>query len=344
MKFVDLAKIHARSGCGGAGAVSFRREKFVEFGGPDGGSGGRGGSIYVEADSSLNTLVDFRYRRHIVAGNGTSGRGKQQTGASGKDVTIKVPVGTEVLDEHQEFLLFDLVADQERKLLLPGGNGGFGNSHFKSSTNQAPRHANQGQEGLERIFWLRLKLLADAGLLGLPNAGKSTFLSVVSNARPRIADYPFTTLHPILGTVVLDSQEFVLADIPGLIEGAHEGKGIGDLFLGHVERCSVLLHLVDGTSDQVSRDWEVVVSELMSYGHGLSDKKRITALTKIDALADDEIESRCSELGELSDSRVLPVSSVTRAGLDSCIRTLADAVADAKFEREDQRESMPWMP
>lgn len=242
MKFLDLAKVYIRSGSGGAGAVSFRREKYIEYGGPDGGDGGKGGSVIVECVAGLNTLIDFRYQQHFFAKNGGSGMGQQRTGASGEDIILRVPAGTEVLDEDQETVLADLSTVGERFVIAKGGNGGFGNLHFKTSVNQAPRRANPGQQGIEKTIWLRLKLIADAGLLGLPNAGKSTFLAATSNARPKIADYPFTTLHPNLGVVGVDNTEFVMADIPGLIEGAHEGRGLGDVFLGHIEKCAVLLH------------------------------------------------------------------------------------------------------
>ena len=344
MQFVDLAKIHARSGSGGAGAVSFRREKFVEFGGPDGGNGGRGGGVFVEADPNLNTLVDFRYQRHVIAGDGKAGRGKMRTGANGKDTTFKVPVGTEILDEHREGIIHDLVKSGERRLLLPGGNGGFGNSHFKSSTNQTPRTANKGQPGLERTYWLRLKVLADAGLLGLPNAGKSTFLSVVSNARPKISGHPFTTLHPILGVIGIDGVEFVMADIPGLIEGAHEGRGIGDLFLGHVERCRVLVHLVDGTSSNVSGDYRVVINELREYGKGLADKPRISVLTKIDALSDQELADRTADLEEASGGGVMAVSAISGTGIESCLRTLASILSATQPAHEDGVGPATWTP
>ena len=344
MQFVDLAKIHARSGSGGAGSVSFRREKFVEFGGPDGGNGGRGGGVFVEADPNLNTLLEFRYRRHVIAGDGKAGRGKMRTGANGKDTTFKVPVGTEILDEHREGVILDLVRTGERRLLLPGGNGGFGNSHFKSSTNQTPRMANKGQPGLERIYWLRLKVLADAGLLGLPNAGKSTFLSVVSNARPKISGHPFTTLHPILGVTGIDGVEFVMADIPGLIEGAHEGRGIGDLFLGHIERCRVLVHLVDGTSRNISDDYRVVINELQEYGKGLADKPRISVLTKIDAISDQELADRRADLEGACGGGVMAVSAVSGSGIDSCLRTLASMMSSTQPAREDGEGSGTWTP
>ena len=277
MKFLDLAKVYLRAGAGGPGCVSFRREKFVEFGGPDGGDGGRGGDVWAEAVDGLNTLIDFRYQQHFKAKNGEHGMGRQRHGRNGDDVVLRVPVGTQILEEDQETLIADLDELGDRVLLAKGGNGGFGNLHFKSSTNQTPRRANKGQPAVERTIWLRLKLIADAGLVGLPNAGKSTFLAACSNARPKIADYPFTTLHPNLGVVGVDDGEFVLADIPGLIEGASEGAGLGDRFLGHVERCAVLLHLIDGTSDDVLGDYRTIVSELAAYGHGLVDKPRVVA-------------------------------------------------------------------
>ncbi len=265
MKFLDLAKVYIRSGSGGGGCISFRREKFIEYGGPDGGDGGRGGDVVAEAVEGLNTLIDFRYQQHFFARNGEPGKGSQRTGRSGEEITLRLPVGTEILDEDQETVIADLTEVGQRILLAKGGNGGFGNLHFKSPTNQAPRRANPGQEGVERTIWLRLKLIADVGLLGLPNAGKSTFLAATSNARPKIADYPFTTLVPNLGVVGVDNAEFVVADIPGLIEGASEGRGLGDQFLGHVERCSVLLHLVDGFGEDVVADYRTIVHELENY-------------------------------------------------------------------------------
>ncbi len=284
MKFLDQAKIYIRSGDGGAGCVSFRREKFIEFGGPDGGDGGRGGDVVVECLSGLNTLIDYRYQQHFKAGRGVHGMGSNRSGARGADVVLKVPAGTQILDEDGETLIADLTEVGQRIVLARGGNGGFGNAHFKTSTNQAPRRANPGQEGEERWIWLRLKLIADAGLVGLPNAGKSTFLATVTAAKPKIADYPFTTLHPGLGVVRSDGREFVLADIPGLIEGAHEGAGLGDRFLGHVERCRVLLHLVDATGDHAGKAYKTVRKELDAYGHGLAEKPEIVALSKTDAL------------------------------------------------------------
>ena len=284
MKFLDEAKVYIRSGDGGNGCVSFRREKFIEFGGPNGGDGGRGGDVIVTAVNGLNTLIDYRYQQHFKAQNGGGGMGKDRHGANGKDIVMKVPAGTQIYEEDGETLLADLTEVGQTVTLAQGGNGGFGNAHFKSSTNQAPRHANPGLPGEERTIRLRLKLIADAGIVGLPNAGKSTFLAAVSAAKPKIADYPFTTLHPQLGVVRIDEREFVLADLPGLIEDAHEGVGLGDRFLGHVERCRVLLHLVDGTGEHAGKAYKTVRHELEAYGHGLADKPEIVALSKADAL------------------------------------------------------------
>src|SRR6202790_5595518 len=290
MKFLDQAKIYIRSGDGGAGCVSFRREKFIEFGGPDGGDGGRGGDVVAECVDGLNTLIDYRYQQHFKARTGGHGMGKNRAGAAGAGVVLKVPKGTQIFDEDNDTLLADLTELGDRAVLAKGGNGGFGNAHFKSSTNRAPRRANPGLPGEERIIWLRLKLIADAGVVGLPNAGKSTFLAAVSAAKPKIADYPFTTVHPQLGVVDVGGREFVLADIPGLIEGAHEGVGLGDRFLGHVERCRVLLHLVDGTGEDAGVAYKTVRAELAAYGHDLVDKPEIVALNKSDALSMDDIK------------------------------------------------------
>ena len=296
MKFLDEAKVYIASGAGGNGCVSFRREKFIEFGGPNGGDGGKGGNVVVEAVDGLNTLIDYRYQQHFKAQRGGNGMGKDRAGANGKDVILKVPVGTQVYEEDGETLIADLTKLGERVTIAKGGNGGFGNAHFKSSTNRAPRHANPGQPGEERTIRLRLKLIADAGLIGLPNAGKSTFLAAVSAARPKIADYPFTTLHPQLGVVEIDGREFVLADLPGLIEGAHEGTGLGDRFLGHTERCRVLLHLVDGTAEDAAAAYNIVRAELEAYGHGLIDKPEIVALSKTDAMTPDAIKKQSAKL------------------------------------------------
>ncbi|MEO0654873.1 MAG: GTPase ObgE [Pseudomonadota bacterium] len=344
MKFLDLAKVYIRSGAGGNGCTSFRREKYIEYGGPDGGDGGKGGDVWAEAVDGLNTLIDFRYQQHFFAKNGRPGQGSQKTGASGADIVLKVPVGTEVLDEDQETVLADLTHVGERVLLAQGGNGGFGNLHFKTSINQAPRRANPGQPSVERTLWLRLKLIADAGLLGLPNAGKSTFLAATSNARPKIADYPFTTLHPNLGVVGVDDAEFVIADIPGLIEGAHEGRGIGDRFLGHVERCSVLLHLVDGTSEDVAGDWQTVIHELEAYGGHLADKPRVTALNKIDALDEAERVAARSALEAVA-GPVMLMSGVAREGVTDVLRALrAEIEQDRADQRAETEEATPWRP
>ena len=344
MKFLDLARVTIRSGSGGGGCVSFRRDKFVEFGGPDGGDGGDGGDVWVEAVDGLNTLIDFRYQQHFFAKNGQPGMGRQRTGKDGDDITLRVPVGTEILDEDEETVIADLTQVGERVLLAKGGNGGFGNLHFKTSSNQAPRRANPGQPGIEREIWLRLKLIADAGLLGLPNAGKSTFLAATSNARPKIADYPFTTLHPNLGVVGVDEAEFVVADIPGLIEGAHEGRGIGDRFLGHVERCAVLLHLVDGTSEDVAGDWKTIIGELEAYGGELAEKPRITVLNKIDALDDDERAERMAALEEVA-GPVRMMSGVSREGLLDVLRAMRRAIeAHRRGERDAVEEPGPWTP
>lgn len=284
MKFLDQAKVYIRSGAGGNGCIAFRREKFIEFGGPNGGDGGKGGDVYVECVQNLNTLIDYRYQQHFFAENGTPGMGQNRAGPNGKDCTIKVPPGTQVFAEDGETLLADMTTPGQRVRLAKGGNGGFGNAYFKSATNQAPRHANPGQPPEEMTIWLKLKLIADAGLVGLPNAGKSTFLAAVSAAKPKIADYPFTTLHPNLGVVRAGDVDFVLADIPGLIEGAHDGAGLGDRFLSHVERCRVLLHLVDVTSEDVAADYKTIRRELKAYGNGIEKKKEIVALSKCDAV------------------------------------------------------------
>ncbi len=347
MKFLDLAKVTVRSGAGGNGCVSFRREAHVEYGGPDGGDGGRGGDVWVEAVDGLNTLIDFRYRQHFFAGNGRPGMGRQRTGKDGEDVVLKVPVGTEILDEDRETVIADLTRLGQRVLLARGGNGGFGNLHFKSSTNQAPRRANPGQPGVERVIWLRLKLIADAGLLGLPNAGKSTFLAATSNARPKIAGYPFTTLHPNLGVVGVDGAEFVIADIPGLIAGAHEGHGLGDRFLGHVERCAVLLHLVDATSEDVVADWRVIVDELAAYGGGLADRPRVTVLSKIDALDADSRASRREALEAALGGPVLEMSAVSGEGVPQVLRALKAVIDTARGDGDaagDTGEGGSWQP
>ena len=334
MKFLDQAKIYCRSGDGGDGVIAFRRERFIEFGGPDGGDGGRGGHVIFEAVQNLNTLIDFRYTQHFRAAKGGNGAGANCTGAGAKDVVIKVPVGTQLFDDDRETLLADLDVPGKRVVLLRGGDGGHGNTHFKSSTNRAPRRADKGWPGEERWIWLRLKLIADAGLVGLPNAGKSTFLSVVSAARPKVADYPFTTLHPQLGVVRLsDTQEFVLADIPGLIEGAHEGAGLGDRFLGHVERCAVLLHLVDGAAGNVVDAWRTVREELLSYGGGLAEKPEILALNKSDAMTPREASARRTALARASGRPVLLISGVSHQGVPEVLAALWREVAASRASR-----------
>lgn len=343
MKFLDLCKVYIRSGGGGGGCVSFRREKFIEFGGPDGGDGGNGGSVYAEAVDGLNTLIDFRYQQHFFAKTGQGGMGAQRTGKNGDDIVLRVPVGTEILDEDEETVLADLTVPGERILLAKGGNGGWGNLRFKSSTNRAPARANPGQEGVERTIWLRLKLIADAGLLGMPNAGKSTFLAATSNARPKIADYPFTTLVPNLGVVGVDNKEFVMADIPGLIEGASEGRGLGDQFLGHVERCAVLLHLIDGTSETAAEDYRTIIGELEAYGGDLADKPRITAMNKIDALDEDTLAERLAALQEASGGKVFAISGAAGLGLTEVLRTLMSTIEARNAPPEDAAPG-PWRP
>ncbi|MCA1442085.1 GTPase ObgE [Ensifer sp. IC4062] len=334
MKFLDEAKVYIRSGDGGAGAVSFRREKFIEFGGPDGGDGGRGGDVWVEAVNGLNTLIDFRYQQHFKAKTGMHGMGRNRTGAGGADVTLKVPVGTQIFEEDNETLIVDMVAEGQRYRLAAGGNGGFGNAHFKSSTNQAPNWANPGLEGEEKTIWLRLKLIADAGLVGLPNAGKSTFLAACTRARPKIANYPFTTLHPNLGVATVDGQEFILADIPGLIEGAHEGVGIGDRFLGHVERTRVLLHLVSAQEEDVAKAYKTVKHELEAYGGGLEEKPEIVALAQIDVLDEDELKVKAKALAKACGSPPLTISAVTGKGMTEALRALRSVISAAKAGEE----------
>ncbi|MFT2093342.1 GTPase ObgE [Acidiphilium sp.] len=321
MKFLDQAKIYVRSGDGGNGVVAFRREKYIEFGGPDGGNGGRGGDIVFEAVENLNTLIDFRFTQHFRARKGGNGAGSDRTGAAAPPVVIKVPVGTQILDDDRETLLADLDAPGKRIVLLRGGDGGHGNAMFKTSTNRAPRRADPGWPGEERWVWLRLKLIADAGLVGLPNAGKSTFLSVASAARPKIADYPFTTLHPQLGVVRLSmTEEFVLADIPGLIEGAHDGAGLGDRFLGHVERCAALIHLIDGAAGDVVDAWRTIRGELEAYGGGLADKPELIVLNKMDAMTPHQIAGRRSALERASGCKVMVISAAAHQGVDAVLR------------------------
>src|SRR6195952_5462463 len=334
MKFLDEAKVYIRSGDGGNGCVAFRREKYIEFGGPSGGNGGRGGDVIIEVVDGLNTLIDYRYQQHFKAQKGTNGMGKDRHGANGKPIVLKVPVGTQLFDEDRETLIHDFTRLGEKFVLAEGGNGGFGNAHFKSSTNRAPRNANPGQEGEERWIWLRLKLIADAGLVGLPNAGKSTFLSVVSAAKPKIADYPFTTLHPQLGVIRLStSEEFVLADIPGLIEGAHEGAGLGDRFLGHVERCAVLLHLIDGAAGDVVKAWRTIRAEMAAYGGGLADKPEIIGLNKSDAMTSREASSRLAALRKASGRPVYLLSGATGQGVAEVLRVMQNTIHATRREK-----------
>ena len=330
MKFLDEAKVYIRSGDGGAGAVSFRREKFIEFGGPDGGDGGRGGDVWVEAVNGLNTLIDFRFQQHFKGGTGIHGMGRNRTGAGGADVTLKVPVGTQIFEEDSETMIVDMIAEGQRFRLAAGGNGGFGNTHFKSATNQAPNWANPGLEGEEKTIWLRLKLIADAGLVGLPNAGKSTFLATVTRARPKIANYPFTTLHPNLGVATIDGREFILADIPGLIEGAHDGVGLGDRFLGHVERTRVLLHLVSAQEEDVGKAYKTVKHELEAYGGELLDKPEIVALSQIDILDPTELKKKQKALAKASGQTPLLLSAVAGMGMTETLRGLRDIIVAAQ--------------
>ena len=335
MKFLDEAKVYIRSGDGGAGAVSFRREKFVEFGGPDGGDGGRGGDVWVEAVNGLNTLIDFRFQQHFKASIGTHGMGRNRTGANGASVTLKVPVGTQIFEEDNETLIIDLTVEGQRFKLAAGGNGGFGNAHFKSATNQAPNWANPGLEGDEKTIWLRLKLIADAGLVGLPNAGKSTFLATCTRARPKIANYPFTTLHPNLGVATIDGGEFIIADIPGLIEGAHDGVGLGDRFLGHVERTRVLLHLVSAQEEDVAKAYKTVKRELEAYGGGITDKPEIVALSQIDVLDEDELKKKSKALAKACGQTPLQLSAVANVGMTGTLRALRDIIVQARNSGSD---------
>ena len=322
MKFLDQAKVYIKSGAGGAGCVSFHREKYVEFGGPDGGDGGNGGNVWVEAVNGLNTLIDYRYQQHYKAQTGVHGMGRNRTGAKGEDITLKVPAGTQVFEEDNETLICDLTEEGQRFRIARGGNGGFGNAHFKSSTNQAPRNANPGQPAEEKTVWLRLKLIADAGLVGLPNAGKSTFLSSVSRARPKIGAYPFTTLHPNLGVATSDGYEFIIADIPGLIEGAHEGAGIGDRFLGHVERTRVMLHLVSAQEEDVGKAYTTVRKELEAYGKGIADKHEIVALSQTDILDEETLSEKMKALEDAVGRKVEKISAIAGFGMKEMLRNL----------------------
>lgn len=355
MKFLDQAKIFVQSGDGGAGSCSFRREKYIEFGGPDGGDGGRGGDVIVECVANLNTLIDFRYQQHFKAAKGRHGQGRNMTGAKGPDIVLKVPVGTQILSEEREEVVADLTEAGQRIVLLKGGDGGFGNAHYKTSTNQAPRRADAGWPGQEMWLWLRLKLIADCGLIGLPNAGKSTFLAAVTKARPKIADYPFTTLHPNLGVAQAGSEEFILADIPGLIEGAHEGAGLGDRFLGHIERCRVLLHLIDGTEADVAQSYRVVRGELDQYGGGLEGKPEVVALNKCDALAPEEIEAKLASLTVAAvGARVFPLSGAAGIGLKDVLFALLGTIKESRAAvgegplaaavTQGAAKARPWQP
>lgn len=344
MKFLDQCKIYLRSGDGGAGCCSFRREKYIEFGGPDGGNGGRGGDIIFECVDGLNTLIDYRYQQHFKARKGDHGQGRQKTGADAEDIILKVPAGTQVIDDETGDVLLDMIKPGQRQRFLKGGDGGFGNLHFKSSTNRAPRRFDQGWPGEERWVWLRLKLIADAGLVGLPNAGKSTFLAAVSRAKPKIADYPFTTLVPQLGVVRLggekDAREFVVADLPGLIEGAHEGTGLGDRFLGHVERCNVVLHLVDGTEEDPVASYKTIRKELKAYGAGLAEKPEVVGLNKIDALDADAIKTKLSALKRAARRKgakvtVLALSGAAGMGVDAVLEALWSEIAAKRSPVEE---------
>ncbi len=330
MKFLDQAKVFLKSGDGGNGCLSFRREKFIEFGGPDGGNGGRGGDVIVRAVSGLNTLIDFRFRQHFKASKGQGGMGKDRSGAAGKSATLMLPIGTQIFAEDNSTLLADLVEPGEEVTIVEGGRGGFGNAHYKSSTNRAPRRADPGLSGQEMWVWLRLKLIADAGLIGLPNAGKSTFLTAVSGAHPKIASYPFTTLHPQLGVVAANYEEFILADIPGLIEGAHEGHGLGDRFLGHIERCGVLLHLVDSTLEDVVEGYKIIRQELVSYGAGLEKKPEIIGLNKCDLLSEEEILKKSTKLENATGRQIMTLSGACGIGIEDMLAKLLEVILDAR--------------
>ena len=339
MKFLDQAKIHIQSGNGGNGCVSFRREKFVEFGGPNGGNGGKGGDIIIKCVDGLNTLIDYRYRQHFKAKNGSPGMGSDKTGKSGEDTIIEVPRGTLILEEDNEEVIADVVNKDQSLTILKGGNGGFGNAHFKSSENQTPRTANDGENGQEKWIWLRLKLIADIGLIGLPNAGKSTLISTVSEAKPKIADYPFTTLNPVLGIAKYNDNELVIADIPGLIEGAHEGKGLGDRFLGHIERCNLLLHLIDANDTDVINSWKTVRNEISAYSKELDEKKEIIVLSKSDSINEEKLDEKLIILKDYTNKDVFKMSSVTGKGITSILRILHDNIS--KTEDDDIKG---WQP
>jgi GTP-binding protein len=337
MKFLDEAKIYFKSGDGGPGCVSFRREKFIEQGGPDGGNGGKGGDIIIEVVDSLNTLIDFRYNQHFKAQNGRHGMGRLKSGKGGEDCIVRVPAGTQIFDEEKNEVLADFVEAGERLVFMRGGDGGFGNAHYKSATNQAPRKFTPGWPGQEMGVWLRLKLIADAGIVGLPNAGKSTFLAACSNARPKIADYPFTTLAPNLGMVKAGDTDFVLADIPGLIEGAHLGHGLGDRFLGHVERTSAILHLIDSTQDDVLKAYQTIRGELDEYGNGVSLKPEIIALNKIDSIGLDLAKDQAKALQKYTKAEIFFVSAVSGEGVKDVLFKLAGIIGK---ERAAQKEAI----
>ena len=340
MKFLDQAKVFVKSGDGGPGSVSFRREAFVEYGGPDGGDGGKGGDVWAQAVEGLNTLIDYRYQQHFKAERGLNGAGRNRTGRAGEDKVLKLPVGTQIFDEDKETLLADLTEIGQRVLLCGGGRGGKGNAHFKTSRNQAPRKSQPGEPGEERWVWLRLKLIADAGLIGLPNAGKSTFLAAASRANPKIASYPFTTLHPHLGVVEMgEANRFILADIPGLIEGAHEGAGIGDRFLGHIERCALLVHLIDGAGDDPVGAYQTVRGELDAYGSGLTHKREITALNKSDAVDDATLDALAADLKDAGAGEVLRVSGATGGGVKPLLGEIWDAVRERRKAEAEARDA-----
>ena len=343
MKFLDQARVYIRSGSGGDGCVSFRREKFIEFGGPNGGDGGRGGNVWAEAAENLNTLIDYRFQQHIAAKDGGNGMGKEMAGANGADAILKVPAGTQIYEEDNETLIADLDHPGARVMLLKGGNGGFGNAHFKSATNQAPRRANPGQQAEEKTIWLRLKLIADVGLIGLPNAGKSTFLSRVSAARPKIADYPFTTLNPQLGMVRIGGADFVVADLPGLIEGAHEGAGLGTRFLGHAERTRVIVHLVDGTQSEIAHAYKTIRKELESYGHGLTEKPEIVVLNKIDAIAPEALKRKLKSLERVAGQTPIAMSGVTGAGVQEVLYAVVRRLTESRPVSREQ-PAKAWVP
>lgn len=340
MKFLDQAKIYLKSGDGGRGCVAFRREKYIEFGGPNGGDGGKGGSVYFLAVENLNTLIDFRYQQHFKAQNGQHGMGSEMSGAKGEDLIIKVPVGTEIVADDGETVIADMVEAGQTFMIAKGGDGGRGNTRFKTATNQAPRYAEPGWPGVEMWVWLRLKIIADVGLIGLPNAGKSTFLTAVTKARPKIADYPFTTLHPNLGVAWVDNKELVLADIPGLIEGAHEGVGLGDRFLKHVERCSVFLHLLDATSEDIVKDYKTIRKELELYEKKLADKPEVIALNKIDSLTESEIKKKLTKMEKATKSPVFAISAISGKNTTDCLREIAHFVPLKKHKSDSEQNEI----